>query len=270
MEAGNSAAGYGDKKHGPHGEPFRVHVGKGDLGYRHGTEDESSSDSDCHNQENRSEKRVQAADYLIHRNDGGKKIIGQDQYEPEALLGEYSTHSQVREKSRGSVHKYRTYQYQQDDGKYPHYHPDLVAQVKPDDFRNTFSVVPDGKHSGKVVVNSTGEDGTKHDPEKGGGPEEGSHDGAENRSEACNVQELYKEDLVPGKLHIIDAVGSGQGGGLSGGIHAEYLVDKGAVDKVAPDQNGQGEKKAYHSITSLKLEFEASYCLFSGLWGTGA
>jgi hypothetical protein len=72
VEAADGPAGDGDEHQGPHGELLRVQVlhgfdGEKLIAFYH----EHADRADRHKNEDSSEQRVDAADDLVHRHDGG-------------------------------------------------------------------------------------------------------------------------------------------------------------------------------------------------------
>ena len=97
-------------------------------------------------------------------------------------------------------------------------------------------------------MDGSAEDASDDNPDEAAGSVHGTQNGPEDRAETGNVEELDHEHFPGGHLYIIHAVGMSYGRGLAIGVGAESLLDEFAIDEIAENQQGQGDKKGYHRI----------------------
>jgi hypothetical protein len=71
--------------------------------------------------------------------------------------------------------------------------------------------MPYGEHTTHIVVSSSCKNASEDYPQIGYRSEFGSHDGTEDGTRTCDVQELNHENLPRGKYYKVNAVGLGHG-----------------------------------------------------------
>ena len=102
-------------------------------------------DAHGHENENSPENGVEAPDNGINRHDGGQKIIGKDDHDPELHI--HPGRSKLGQQTGRSCHKDHTYKHQQNSGKDAHHLFGGAAQVVSHDFRYIGPVIAHGKHA---------------------------------------------------------------------------------------------------------------------------
>jgi hypothetical protein len=108
---------------------------------------------------------------------------------------------------------------------------------------------------GEIVVDRTGEDADKDDPEHGDRTIEGTQDGAEDGADAGDVEQLNQVDLLVRHGDIVHPVRHGDGGGLQLGFGPEYPFDEFAVYEVAGYQQADTEEEPDHCYAPALLFF---------------
>ena len=94
------------------------------------------------------------------------------------------------------------------------------------DFGQTCTFVALRDHACQIVVDGTGENIAQHDPQERGCAELRAHDGTDDGTDACDVQELNQENPPGLHRHIVDAVSHGGGWGGALRVYAEDLLDE--------------------------------------------
>ena len=95
-------------------------------------------------------------------------------------------------------------------------------------------------------MHRAGEDAAEHDPDQGRRAVEGAQDGAEDRAQTGDVQELHHVDGLGVHLDVVDPVFHAAGRGGPAVIGAEICLDEFSVNEIAGDQRGYGEKEVKH------------------------
>ena len=101
---------------------------------------------------------------------------------------------------------------------------------------------------GDKVVDGTGEDAAEDDPEKRGGAELGSHNGATDGTNACNVQELDEEDAPRLHGNVVHAVSHRYGRGDAVGVDFHKSFGDLGIDEVSQEQQYDGNDEGYHGV----------------------
>ena len=83
-----------------------------------------------------------------------------------------------------------------------HYVFGFLAQILSNNLRESDTTMPERKHSGHIVMYGPCENAPEDNPKIGRGAEFRTHDGPEDRSGTCYVQELDHENL-PGRHHDV-------------------------------------------------------------------
>ena len=127
--------------------------------------------------------------------------------------------------------------------------------VKSMTLRNRIVMTPIGtnfaEHTGEVIVDSTGENGTEGDPQEHNRTPQSTAQSAEDGTQASNVQQLDHEQLPLGQNHVVHAVIDLDSGSLTV-IGPEGPIHQGAIGEIAADQQCQANEKANH----LELSFQ--------------
>ena len=246
MESGNRAAGDGDKHEGPDRGSLRVHVVevRPDLRdrvgrIRHDTED----NTDSHRDQADTEDRVDTSDDGIDRDEGGDEVVQQDDGEPEGTVRQQSGAGACRidhldDQAGRALRKYGTDHDEENDREYTHDVLHSTTEIITSDLRDRATVASLGKHTGKVIMDTTGEDGTTGDPQENNRAPECTLQGTEDRAEAGDVQKLNQEQLPLWHDDVIDAIIDSDGRCFTV-IRSEGAVDELTIGKIAGDECDQ-------------------------------
>lgn len=239
VESADGSTGNGDEKHGPDGKAGRVRSeGDGalrdDLG---ATEEKSSEHGSRHQDQADGEKRVDAPDEGIDRQDGGGKVVKEDKSGPYG----HAHAGHVGQELGRAGGKDDADQDDEDDAEVADDLPGGVAQVLADQFRKAHASVPQGHHTGKIVVDGSAQDTAEGDPEHGDRTVQGAQDGSVHRAEPRNVQKLDQENLPRGQHHEVDPVGRGHGRRQSFVAGAEDPLHQLSVCEIPGDEQGKAE-----------------------------
>ena len=107
------------------------------------------------------------------------------------------------------------------------------------------------EHTGEVIVDSTGENGTEGDPQEHNRTPQSAAQSTEDGTQASNVQQLDHKQLPLGQNHVVHAVIDLDSGSLTI-IGPEGPIHQGAIGEIAADQQCQANEKANH----LELSFQ--------------
>lgn len=107
--------------------------------------------------------------------------------------------------------------------------------------------MPQGEHTGKIVVHGTGKDTAEHNPQIGCRAELGSHDGTEDRPQPGYIEKLYHENLPGGQWDVIHSIGSRKGRCLAV-VGTKDAFDETSVNKIAGYQRQQAKGKCNHGV----------------------
>ena len=258
MAWGDSAAGNGDEHEGPDGGSLGVHVGEvgEDFGDLLAAGQGAEADADSHDDQADAEHGVDLADDLVDGDEGRGEVVGDDDGEPEDLVGQDAAQAAVGgqgdDQTGGADCEHGADHDQQDDGEDAHDVLHRGSEVDAGDLGDGGAVVALGQHAGEVVMHSTGKHGAEGDPQEDHRSPHGTGQGAEDGAEAGNVQKLDHEQLPLGQDDVVDTVVDGDGRGLTvvGVEGAVYVL---AVEQVAADQNGQAQEKANHFFFLLLI-----------------
>lgn len=159
VESADGSTGNGDEKHGPDGKAGRVRSeGDGALRDDLGAAEEKSSEHGSRHQDQADgEKRVDAPDEGIDRQDGGGKVVKEDKSGPYG----HAHAGHVGQELGRAGGKDDADQDDEDDAEVADDLPGGVAQVLADQFRKAHASVPQGHHTGKIVVDGSAQDTPK-------------------------------------------------------------------------------------------------------------
>ncbi len=200
--------------------------------------------SECHEKQCHSEKRIELAYQLVHWQKGGGHVIDENHDNPEKPVE--ALRSQHREKVGGIVDEHRADENHEQQREHTHDVLDLAAQLVSDDFRKRCAVFTQRKHSGKVVVDSTGEYGSEHYPKKRRRAVHHAHYRTEDRAESRYVEELDEKNLPSRQSHIVHAVGHRMHGGGAFRVGTEHIAHELSVSEIADYQYRQSDYGRNH------------------------
>ena len=215
------------------------------FGQRGMVDIEHHQNTDSHKQQGYGKQRIYLADNLIYRQQGSQNIISKYYNNPES--GIQTVGGQLGKQSGRACHKDSSHQYHQDNGKAAHHLLGGQPQIASDDFRQAFPVMPQGEHTGKIVVHCTGKDTAKYNPQIGCRTELSSHDGTEDRSQPGNIEKLYHKDFPSRQWNVIHTIGFGKGGCFAV-IGTKDAFYEASVDKIAGYQRQQAKRKCNHGV----------------------
>ena len=253
MEAAHSTAGHGDKKAGEDILPLDSHrcgpvlQAVPELGDAGPFDKQAYHHRHCHKQQSYSEQRIYTADEFIDGEQSCNDVITQDNQGPDEYVIRRTVTCNISQDESRTVHEYRAHHKQQHGGKEQDKQPAAL------DLGTYYlgirgSSLTDGKHTRKIVVDSTRKDTAQHYPQVARRAELGAHNGSEDRPGARNVQELDHIHLPRGHGHIIHTVAHRHGRRNPSRISPENLLDHLAVNEVADNQGGDTDKKREHTI----------------------
>ena len=257
VEAGNGTAGHRDEHEAPDGGGRGVHIvqmgpdfGDGEFGVGVDAHD----DTNGHDDQADAEQRINLADDLINGNEGSDEVIDENQHQPEQGGGQEAGRTEVLaqgDDQAGRAHRKDGAHHDQQHHR-EHTHDVLhgVAQIFAGHFGDGAALVAFADHTGEVVMNAAGKDGAEGDPQEHDGSPQSTLHGAEDRSQASNVQQLDQEQLPLGHHDIVNTVIDAHGGSFAI-VRAKGVVHHFTVGKVADHQNGEADNKTYHKDSSL-------------------
>ena len=253
METGDGTTGDGDEQQRPERQIRRVQVGEVHPGVVEALagDDEADDEADRHEDQQRTEDGVEAADDLVDGDDGREDVVGEDGRNPVDQIGG----GEVGEQARRAQDEDHAHQHQEHHGKEVHEVLGGGAQVLTDHGRHRGAPGAYRQHAGEIVVDRTGEDAAKDDPEHGDRTIEGTQDGAEDGADAGDVEQLNQVDLLVRHGDIVHPVRHGDGGGLQLGFGPEYPFDEFAVYEVAGYQQADTEEEPDHCYAPALLFF---------------
>ena len=251
VEAGDSAAGHGQEHEGPDVGALGMVVAEvvPQLGHLVITgEQQNAGNTEGHEQQAEAEDRIDLADHSIDGNEGSDEVVDDDDPQPEVgiqVLG--SQHSQ---QAGGTLGEDDTDHNQQDHGEDAHDGQHGLAQVDTGDLRDGCTFVAHGNHAGKVVVNTTGKDGTEDDPKINNGSEQSTVQSAEDGAQTGNVQQLDQEDSPALHGDEVNTVIDGDCRGFTV-VRSEDFIHILAVEDKANQQDGDCNDESKHNVPPL-------------------
>ena len=218
------------------------------LGHRMSadTEEHSAHDTECHDDEADAKERIEPCDDLVDRQQGCQRIVNKDDSEPE----EHRLPRQLGKQHRRSRHEHDTDENEEDNRKYAHDLKHDMPQILADDLRETFSILTERNHAREIVMHAACKDRTKDDPEVDAGSPERSRKRTEDRTKACDIEELDEKHLPRRQRDIVHAVFQTN--------RRCYLprtpecpVDDCSIDQIADDERRERAKKCNHCLSLL-------------------
>ena len=238
VESRHRAARDADEHHREYGVGGRLRMTVlqtapdfGDFGLVDG---ERHHDAHGHAHQQETEYRIDPANDLVDRQQGGYQVVSQDDDHPDvnARVGGELRLQQLR----GRVHEDHPDEHHQQHHETAHELFHAVAEVFAVRLGQTAAVVAQGNHARQVVVDRAAEDAPEDNPQVGGRAELCPHDGAADRTHPRDVQELDEEKLPRLHRNVIDPVGHRLRRRRPLLVNAEHPVHETAVEKVSEDE----------------------------------
>ena len=198
------------------------------------TDKQAHHQCQSHEYQGECKQRIDFTDNLIHWEHGGNDIVNEDEDNPHNLTSPY-----ILQDNGWTVHEYGTYHEKQQNREYQHdiLHP--PTQVIAYQARKTTPSMMQGKHTAHVIMNRSGKDTAKHNPQICSSTEPHTHNGSENRARTCDIQELNHEYLPSRKNNIIHTIGPRDGWSNSFRVWTEDSLHKTPIEKIARYQSYQ-------------------------------
>ena len=221
MESGNGTTGNGDEQTGENRIFVRIGMRIAQtipkLRKSRMIDKEHHDQTHSHEQQCECKDGIDLTDNLIDRQQSGYHIIDEDHDDPEHQTERIGRHLRQQHGRTGDEHG--TYENQQDHAEDQHYPFHVGSEITANQLRKTFPFVADRKHARQIIVHSTSKDTSEDDPEERRDTEERPHDGAEDRSCASDIEELYHIHFPRRHRDIINAVLHGVGRRFSRSIY---------------------------------------------------
>ena len=254
VEAADGAAGYRHEHHREDGIRLRVGLVVGELmpqlRHRVGVYEQHRHDSHGHEEQREAEHGVQLADELVDGQKRGSHVVDEDEDDPEEAR--HAVGGYLGQQVGRVIDEHGSYEYHQQQGEDAHGELDTSTELAAHDLWQRGSAHAQRHHARHEVVDGSGEDGAENYPQERRRSVHDAHDGAEDGPQTGNVEKLYEENLPGGELDVVYAVGHGLDGRIAGGVYADHLGGKLAVNEIAADQQCQANEKANH----LELSFQ--------------
>ena len=197
------------------------------LGNRGPHQQQSDHQSQSHKQQRDGKQRIDATDNLVDRHQRGNHIINEDKKDP----GEGAATKEGENLGR-TVDKHNTHHHQHEHGEYQHELVRTFAEIAANEFGQPHATMTQREHTAEIIVDSSGKNAAKHNPQITGWSELGSHNGTEDRSRSRDIEKLNHKDLPVGKDHEIYTVGLGhrRRGTV---VRSKDTLNETAVEKIA-------------------------------------
>ena len=86
-------------------------------------------------------------------------------------------------------------------------------------------------------MDCTHENAAEHNPKVGGRAEENAHDGTEDGTRACDVEELNEINAPRGHWNVINTVLQTVGRSLAFGFNTEHALYESSINQVAENES---------------------------------
>ena len=262
MEAGDRAAGDGDEHEAPDRSALRVEVGEvvPDLGDLIALGEDTQSHAERHNDQADTEQGVNLTDDLVDGQERCDEVVDQDQDQPEQLAGHNAGAAAVGEQqldeAGGADSEHGADHHEQHHAEHAHDVLHCAAEVDTGDLGDGSAFVTLAHHTGEIVVNRTGKNRTKGDPQEHDGTPQSTLQGTEDGAEARDVQKLDHKQLPLRQNHIVHAIVDLDSRRFTV-VRAEGLFDDATVNEVAADQQCEADQKAKHFSPPILLQMFA-------------
>ena len=213
------------------------------LGQMGPFDEQAHHQRNCHEQQGEGEQGIYLSNYLVDGKEGGDHIIGEDDRYPDHYGSAGTVSGHAAEDECGAVDEHGAHEQEHQHREYQHHLLGAVAEVTAHEFRQARSAVSEGKHPRKVIMHRARENASEHYPEVGRRPELGTHDSAEDRPRARDIQELDHEHLPRGHWDEIHPVRLADRRCGPVRIRSEDPVYEFSVKRVAQNQGEDAEKE---------------------------
>ena len=214
------------------------------LRHRVGVYEQHHHDSHGHEEQREAEHGVQLADELVDGQKRGSHVVDEDEDDPEEAR--HAVGGYLGQQVGRVIDEHGSYEYHQQQGEDAHGELDTSTELAAHDLGQRGSAHAQRHHARHEVVDGSGEDGAENYPQERRRSVHDAHDGAEDGPQTGNVEKLYEENLPGGELDVVYAVGHGLDGRIAGGVYADHLGGKLAVNEIACYEQCQGYEKSYH------------------------
>ncbi len=121
-----------------------------------------------------------------------------------------------------------------------------IAKLDTDHVGNTFAVMANRQHAGKVIMHRTGKNRTDDNPHQGRRAVQGTEDRTEDGTDPGDIEQVDEEGLLWRDFHIIDAISQSPSRCRPMGVGVENSIDKTSVNGVTKKQGKNTTKKIQH------------------------
>ena len=234
MKAADGPAGQGDEQQRPDGQALRVRVhGYVQVGQHLSlAQGQAHEYAQGHEQQERAEKGVQAADKLVDGQDGGQEVVTEDAGHEKLDVQA----GQIAQQLGRTEDEHHAHEEQQQQGKEAHHPAGVQSQESAHHVRNGRALVAYREHPAEIIVHRSRENRAHHDPDQSHRAVQRTKDRPEDRSDPGDVQKLDEKDLPGGHGGEVYPVGHGGAGGRTAGIRAENTFHHLAIGEVAQDE----------------------------------
>lgn len=239
MKSADGSAGDSDEEKRPYGQVAGVYVGEevriGQDGISLG--EQGDNEPQRHKDEQNTYNGVKPADDTIEGDDGSDEIVGENEYAPGQCrsgrekigkkVGEETGQQCGRGKNKGCA-----YHDHKQNGEAFHEDTRPGTKVAAYDFGVADAVFTDGNHACDIIMYRAGENGTEDDPQQCDRPVQGPENGAEHRTEACDIDHLAHVEFPRrhgGEVHSVPFRHNGSG---TGAVGSEHAFHKGSVQRI--------------------------------------
>ena len=251
MEAGDRAAGDGDEHKAPDRSGLRVEVSEvvPDLGDLVALGEDTERHAECHDDEADAEQGVDLTNDLVDGQERCDEVVDQDQNQPEELAGKdagaAALGAQQLDEAGGADSEHGADHHEQHHAEHAHDVLHCAAEVDTGDLGDGSAFITLAHHTGEVVMDCTGKDGTEGDPQENDRTPKSTAQSAEDGTQTRNIQKLDHKELPLRENHVVHAIVDLHGRRFTV-VRAESLFDDATVNEVAADQQCEADQKAKH------------------------
>ena len=102
-----------------------------------------------------------------------------------------------------------------------------------------------GEHATEIVVNCSGKDASKDNPQVGCRSELSTHDGTKDGARSRNVQELNHKHLPVGKNDVVQAVSLSHSRSNTV-VRAKHVGHKSTIKQITQNKSNEAQRKCNH------------------------
>ena len=193
-----------------------------------------------HDEQSRSEYRINGSDDFVDGKDCYSQIEDENQDRPNQVGISHIEQSQCQllHQSGWNQHETCAHTNHQDERHNSHYQSANATQFVADYFRESHSTSPNAYHARHIVVHGSAKNATEYYPKESCRAIEDAHHGSEDRSCACDIEELDRIDFPSWHRDVVGSVLLRVARRSAVRINAKHLLDKCAVNKVTKHQTG--------------------------------